>query len=83
MNDSPEFLQQFIKDRNAALLSLDRSIIVAYAEKYHIGLPDCDEVFWASIHKARTGVTDFPEEEKQKSKDWLKERNLSHFDDKP
>lgn len=69
--------KDFIKDRNEALLSLDREKILKYCEKYNIHIPKNDKVFWASIHKARLQVTDFSEDDKELSRKWLIENGFS------
>lgn len=77
-------IEEFIKDRDDALLSLDRDKIEAYMEKYGVpsrasfGLNPQDDIqFWAAVHKARTAITNFPSEEKKKSIDWLKARGFT------
>jgi hypothetical protein len=71
----------FIKERNEALLSLDKQKITAYMLKYEVPFSQDERVFWASVHKARTAITSFPPDEIQKSRDWLAERGLSHMGD--
>lgn len=61
----------FVKERNEALLSLDREKIERYAKKYGIPLPDSEEAFWRGVHKAICHITDIPFEVRQKSADWL------------
>lgn len=74
-------LDAFIRERNEALLSLDREKIEAHMRKYECPIPADDEMFWAGIHKARTAVKTFPEDERKKSRDWLADRGLSHMGD--
>ncbi len=76
-------LDIFIRERNEALLSLDAEKIKTYMRKYDCPIPTQETLFWASVHKARTAVTTFSDEERQKSVDWLTERKLSHFRDAP
>lgn len=46
-------MEEFIKDRNEALTSLDENKIRAYCLKYNIEMPKtADETFWAGVHKA-------------------------------
>jgi len=68
--------KQFIKDRDEALLSLDRKQIEAYNRKYGIPMPTNDKSFWGGIHKARLAITYFPEEAKEISRRWLKENGF-------
>lgn len=73
--------KQFVKDRDEALLSLDVEKLKAYAAKYNAKLAEPgSDLFWASIHKARTAANGIPEDAKQLSRDWLKERGLSSMD---
>jgi hypothetical protein len=72
----------FVRDRNAALLSLDTETICAFAKKYGAALPpSSDPVFWFAVHKARTGARSLPEAARRESIAWLKERGSSHFAD--
>lgn len=76
-------IEAFVRDRDEALLSLDEAKIRAYMVKYSIrNIATTDEAFWRAIHKARTGIKNFPADEKQKSKIWLAARGSSHFDGK-
>lgn len=76
-------IAEFVRERDEALLSLDLDVIKAYCRKW--GAPEMkdDLVHWAGIHKARTAVTNFPADEKQKSKDWLAIHGFSHLDGSP
>lgn len=73
--------EQFIKDRNDALLSLDKDKILAYCAKYGVSMPSDDETFWCGIHKAITGNVGLPYDFKKQSKQWLSERGYSSLDD--
>lgn len=68
-------LQDFIKERNEALLSLDRQKIERYAEKYKVALPENEEVFWMAVHKCICQI--FPEEVSRKSAEWLRDHGSS------
>lgn len=70
----------FIRDRDEALLSLDRQKIEAYLTKYGSPIPPDDQIFWAGIHKARTAIKSISDEERQKSIDWLKARGLTSLE---
>ena len=74
-------VKQFVKERDAALLSLDREIIEAFAKKWQVVLPKDSEVFWAAIHKARTGAVNLPREARLESKLWLLGKGLHALDD--
>ena len=68
-----DYLAQFVKERNEALLSLDRNKIERYAKKYGVALPSNDEAFWRGVHKAICNITNIPFEMRQRSADWLLE----------
>lgn len=75
-------LEQFKADRNEALLSLDEHKIRAMYKKWNgFDLNANPEVFWISVHKAITAALDLPDEFRQKSKTWLKERGWTSMDD--
>lgn len=66
-------LKQFKRDRNRALLSLNRDTITAYFKKYNVlrEIPEDEEIFWRAVHKARTGCTELPMAARSESKRWL------------
>ena len=73
---------QCIQERNEAFLSMDREKILAYSRKYNgdNGYAEADiEVFWISVHKARTAILGLPEEERRLSMEWLTERGYKHY----
>ncbi len=67
-------IKEFIKQRNEALLSLDKEKILAVSKASGPSVlpPEDEKVFWAGVHYARLGVVDFSEEVKQESRAWLK-----------
>ena len=73
-------IQQFVKDRNEALLSLDKDKIIVFMNKYKIPLPS-PEVFWITIHKCRTASTGLRTEAREMSKEWLTQRGFQSMDD--
>lgn len=65
-------LKQFISDRYEALMSMDKNKITSFAQKYDLHhIPSEDETFWIAVHKARTGASDLPKDERLKSHKWL------------
>jgi hypothetical protein len=74
-------LDQFLKDRNEALMSLDEIKIRAYLRKYGEEPPANPTVFWMGVHKAITACTDLPREFRQKSAAWLEIRGSRSMDD--
>lgn len=69
-------MKQFIKDRNEALLSLDKEKIVAYLNKYNVPIPDNELVFWAGVHKGIVSLNSAPIEKKERSADWMIEHGF-------
>ena len=70
-------INDFVKERNEALFSLDEQRIRAYADKYGVKVPEKPIVFWASVYKAIYNITNAPTELKQKAKEWLDENGMS------
>ena len=64
--------ERFIRERNEALLSLDKERIQAFMKKYDMQYPsDNDLVFWAGVHKAILAINAASPEQKEQSADWL------------
>ena len=77
-------LGAFLRERNAALLSLDKEKILAYARKWGAKLPfdpNDEEMFWCAVHKAITAIPSLPSEARSASKRWLQSRGYSSWDD--
>lgn len=66
----------FVRERDTALRSLNEKTIKKYMTKWVGGYPADPRVFWASVHKARLGITSFTEEEKEVSRKWLREHGF-------
>ena len=64
-------LAQFLKDRDAALLSLDSYKIRAFYHKYGMQMPKDDHLFWVSVHKAICHMSAASYEQKLYSSQWL------------
>lgn len=65
-------IKAFIRERDAALRSLDKKKITAYMDKYGIDWRPLNElVFWAGVHKARLSSKGFTAAEKRASVEWL------------
>lgn len=72
--------QKYTRDRDDALLSLDKQKIENFCLKYGHKIDELgSKTFWTGIHKARLQVPSFPEEAKALSENWLKEHG---FEDK-
>lgn len=75
-------IEQYVKERDEALMSLDNGKIKAFFAKFNgSGEPPRDDVFWVAVHKAITGASTLPIEFRRKSKVWLEERGFKSFDD--
>lgn len=74
-------LEEFVKERNEALFSLDRNKIEAYMKKYgqaeNEEVPD--ELFWASVYKAICGINNAPDELVSKALMWLHKNGYTVF----
>jgi len=72
-----DLIKASLRERDAALLSLDKDIIVRYFKKYEIPYDKSDDtVFWAAVHKARLQLDKMPEEAKVASRQWLNENGF-------
>jgi hypothetical protein len=74
-------MDQFLKDRDEALLSLDETKLRAYMKKYGAEAPAESNVFWCGVHKAITGCQSLPIEFRRKSAAWLAVRGFRSMDD--
>ena len=75
-------IEEFIAERDAALLSLDEIKIRALFRKFNgKEMPSDPEIFWTSVHKAITGATSLPIAFRKASKAWLSERGFQSLDD--
>lgn len=70
-------LDEFIKDRDNALLSFERPVIEAYMRKYHMDIPESDGAFWADSCRAIIMLSGMPDWAKEKAREILKEYGLS------
>ena len=68
--------KKLIKERDEALLSLDKDKIIKTFKKYGVCIPKDERIFWAGIHKARIEVLSFPEDVKNVSIKWLIENGF-------
>ena len=74
-------LEEFVKERNEALFSLDRGKIEAYMKKY--GQQEAEEVpdnlFWANVYQAICGIKGAPDELVSKALMWLYKNGYTVF----
>jgi len=64
-------IENFIEERNKALLSLDRGKIEEFGKKYGLTFPVGEEAFWRGVHKAICNIHTFPQEVRERSAEWL------------
>lgn len=70
-------MDQFTKERDAALLSLDKKRIEGYMRKYDVRYrPSNELVFWASVHKAILAIKSATPAQKLRSVQWLREHGF-------
>lgn len=78
---TPDGIAGYVAERDAAFLSLDRATIEAFCRTYGLPISPKEDVFWGTVHKARTGAKTLPLEARSLSKRWLTERGLESWDD--
>lgn len=61
----------FVKDRDAALLSLDENKIRSFCRKYNVRISDNPLVFWASVYKSILAMKNSPADIRKTAEDWL------------
>lgn len=71
-------MKEFVKERNEALFSFDRSRIMEYLIKYGSPIPSDPNVFWGSVAKAVMNITNAPKDARQKAKDILDKLGWSY-----
>ncbi len=64
-------LKRFIKERDEALLSLDKQKILTFCTKNMVPVPEDETVFWAGIHKSILHINSATKEQKKASFNWL------------
>ena len=66
----------YIKERDEAMLSLDKNKILRFCRRWHICVPENETVFWSGVHKVIVNINSSTEEQKRKSLEWLKEHGF-------
>lgn len=69
-------MNDFVKERNEALFSLDKDRIISYCNKYHVEIEANEKIFWAGVHKAILAIRSATQEQKDNSKKWLLEHGF-------
>lgn len=70
-------MRKFVKERNDALLSLDKEKIQQYCNKYGIPIPLDEKLFWASVHLSIVHLNAGTDEQKLISVVWLRQNGFS------
>jgi len=70
-------IKEYVMRRNEAFLLLDKDKIVKMMKEHEIEIPENETVFWASVHIARTKMTDFSKDVKAESQMWLRENGFA------
>ncbi len=77
MTKQEKQLEQFCKERDEVLLSLDEEKIREYACRYCIPIPSSKFDFWGGVHKAILHLQSSTLEQKIHSKKWLEQHGFS------
>lgn len=64
-------IHEYVKRRDAALLSLDKEKLVELFGLAGVEMPESDRDFWGGVHIARLQVRHFSDEVKAESLGWL------------
>lgn len=72
-------IEDYVKERNEALFSLDEAKIRAFMRKYNVRFPAANNkiVFWAGIYKSICNIPSAPEDVRKQASEWLKNHNMS------
>ena len=57
-------IKKYVKERDEAMLSLDKDKIVSFCKKYGVPVPENELVFWAGVHKAIVALNSATDEQK-------------------
>lgn len=75
--DLIDLLSDFVRERDAVMLALDKDAIMDFMCKNRISLPDNEQDFWAGVHMARMQIISMPESAKEISEQWLRNNGYS------
>ncbi|MFZ5974934.1 MAG: hypothetical protein ACOYU3_05940 [Bacillota bacterium] len=64
-------MKDFFKDRNEAILSLDKEKIHAFERKYGFEHEEDEEVFWAGVFYLILALKSASHDAKAKAREWL------------
>lgn len=70
-------LEQYIKERDEALLSLEKEKIIAFCKKYNLPYAKKDKVFWAEVYKCIFHINASSAQQKLNAQCWLIENGFA------
>lgn len=80
-NEERKQMAAFCKERDAALLSMDKATIMAFVEKWHVEWPDAvkrsDALFWVVVHKTFCKTASLPLVARRRSAKWLRDHGFT------
>lgn len=78
-----EYIDTYMADLKAVLLTMDEEKIRAFHQKHNPQkqMPTHPEMFWGTVHKLITGFKTIDIETRRKSKAWLTARGYRSYDD--
>src|SRR5574342_1183364 len=83
-NENRKHAAIFARERDSALLSMDKPTICAMWLKYKVAVPPAvltsDALFLYTVHRMRTEIRSLPLDERRKSKKWLEANKLRSAD---
>lgn len=83
-NEQRKQAATYARERDEALLSMDKPTICTMWLKYKIAVAPAvltsDALFWYTVHKLRTEIRTLPLDERRKSKKWLEDNKLRSAD---
>ena len=68
--------EQYQRDLTAALRTNDKEEILSFLTNYGVPSPSDDLSFWGAVHKMRLSLPTFTEEEKESSREWLRNNGM-------
>lgn len=70
-------IKRFVKDRDEALLSLDKDKILAFYKKYGLPYSKKEKIFWATVYKCIYHINASTEKQKAEAEAWLIENGFT------
>lgn len=70
-------IEQYVKERDEALLSLDKEKIIAFYKRYNVPYAKKDKVFWATVYKCIFHINASTAQQKLNAECWLIENGFT------